>query len=205
MEKNALSICFKRLESRTLTMPLDSYFHHGITLTDSLAKVLESLGSISAKHFRTRQCPWSLPGVAGNFNSGTNVLHKLLFLNLFCGGKHAPVDFRGVNRRVKESDLSIQNNNVLSVVTIGDPNDWMNSMCRIGYSTSWSHTANHCLNLVADKRDQGPCPSLKLNKTVPVMIPYGKECRLHASLANFYSTWYTDYLKADFARVMIRM
>jgi hypothetical protein len=123
----------------------------------------------------------------------------------FRGGKHAPVDFRGVNRRVKGSDLRIQNNNVLSVVAIGDPNDWMNSMCRIGYSTSWSHTANHCPNLVADERDQRPFPSLKLNKMVPVTVPYRKECRLHASLAHFYSTWYTDYLKADFARVMIRM
>jgi hypothetical protein len=63
-------------------MPLDSYFHHGITLPDALAKVLESLGSISAKHFRTRQMPLDrFLGVAGNFNSGTNLLHMLLFLN----------------------------------------------------------------------------------------------------------------------------
>lgn len=75
----------------------------------------------------------------------------------------------------------------------------MNSMCRTGYSTSWKHTKDHCPNMVADKRDYQAFPTLKRNKTVTVKVTYRIARRRHESLVHFYSTWYTDYLEADFA------
>lgn len=161
-----------------------------------------------------------LLGVAGNFNSGTNLLYKLLRLNCKVRkrkkpfkkehngvlgkvpwGKHAPVDFRGSNR-AEDSDARIKINNVLSVVTIRDPYDWMKSMCRNGYSTSWNHSKGHCPNLVPLRQDR---TRNKKNKTVRVKVQYPLQRRYHKSLAHFWSTWYTDYLKADFPRIMIRM
>jgi hypothetical protein len=167
-----------------------------------------------------------LLGVAGNFNTGTNLLYILLSHNCKVStrdkrfkmenagimpkvpwGKHAPVDFRYRNdsRVIEDSDPLIRDNNVLTVIAVRDPYDWMNSMCRIGYSTTWKHTKDHCPNLIADERDQRAFPELKLNETVEVKIKYIQERIYHPSLAHFYSKWYTDYLEADFARVMIRM
>lgn len=166
-----------------------------------------------------------LLGVAGNFNSGTNLLADLLRKNCIVStrnepfkkeydgvlskvpwGKHAPVDFRESNRRAERADAKIEFSNVLGVVTIRDPYDWMKSMCRNGYSTSWKHTSSHCPNLLPDHRDLRAYPRMALNKTIRVRVTYPpKQRRYHKSLAHFWSTWYIDYLDADFPRIMIRM
>lgn len=41
--------------------------------------------------------------------------------------------------------------------------------------------------------------------TVPVKVTYRIARRRHESLVHFYSTWYTDYLEADFAWIIIWM
>jgi hypothetical protein len=112
-------------------------------------------------------------------------------------GKHAPVDFRGDNR-ASGSDRRIQNRNVLSVVSIRDPYDWMKSMCRYSYSASWKHAGEHCSNLIADKRDLQAFPQVTLNEQVKVKVKYPKEIREHTLLAHFYNAWYTDYLETKF-------
>jgi len=168
-----------------------------------------------------------LVGAAGTFNSGTNLLMRLLKQNCVVSkrekpfyhedsgvlwsvpwGKHSPVDFRSYHRAVK-SDSRIDINNVLSVVTIRDPYEWMKSMCRHDYSIKWKHKkgGERCPNLVPDERDRREFPHIKFNKTINVRVLYGKGNgeRHHDSLVHHWNEWYTAYVKASFPRLIVRM
>ncbi len=160
--------------------------------------------------------------VAGMFNTGTNLLSKLLrhhcaipereekyaslpdtaqnFPTKFGinaqvpWGKHNPVSWR--NHHVAPSHEGIVQDNVLPVVMIKDPYHWMGSMCRQNYAALWL-VSDHCPNLVKDVQSQ---------ELFGVEVVYKKDRTYnYESLPDLWSTWYTDYLHThDFPRLMIR-
>ena len=107
-------------------------------------------------------------GVAGCFNSGTNLLSELLIHNCLMTkrmekygaqnkgirwqvpwGKHSPPldeEFRK-NHKTKPGDKNIEAHNVFAAVTIRDPYVWMRSMCRHQYGAYWPNDTGHCPNL----------------------------------------------------------
>ena len=168
-------------------------------------------------------------GPAGIFNTGTNLLAKLLNLNCAIPakrargrgagmrwqvpwGKHNPVGaFRLHNVAGAEvEDPPIDQTAVLPVVTTKDPYGWMGSMCRHPYAASWDHRT-HCPNLVANPEDQrrgiwrgGPDG----DGAVPVTVSFGPRQRnvtRHSSLAGLWNDWYGEYFdEVDFPRLIVR-
>jgi hypothetical protein len=111
----------------------------------------------------------ALVGVAGPFNSGTNLLAELLSANCILikrkkkytksngirwqvnWGKHQPPRFR----HDYYIDKSIKDNRVMMpVVAVRDPYSWMQSMCRQRYAAHWFHAPNHCPNLIPNDIDR---------------------------------------------------
>ena len=109
-------------------------------------------------------------GVAGVFNSGTNLLAELLVANCHLSarekkygyknkgirwqvnwGKHQSPKWR-LTHDVAEDNM-VANENMLPVVSIRDPYLWMQSMCRHRYAAHWFHPPGHCPNLVANHID----------------------------------------------------
>jgi hypothetical protein len=178
-------------------------------------KVFQSM-SDPAEHF---------VGVAGTFNSGTNLMAELLIHNCEMKarmkkygrenkgirwqvpwGKHSPAGddyFRQTHKTKKDGNVDA--NNILPAVTIRDPYVWMHSMCRIHYKAFWPHDKHgHCPNLISDARDKAKFPSLRNKKVVPVAVHYPEFVRQHDSLAHFWNDWYNEYAKATFPRVIVR-
>jgi hypothetical protein len=110
-----------------------------------------------------------LLGVAGPFNSGTNLLAELLRANCVLEqrhrhdpdsngirwqvnwGKHQPPRFR-IEHRI---DKSIKDNrNMMPVVAVRNPYSWMQSMCRQRYAAHWFHPPGHCPNLIPNSVDR---------------------------------------------------
>lgn len=112
---------------------------------------------------------------AGIFNSGTNLMAELLIANCFNPerskkygrqntgvrwqvnwGKHQPPKHRLTDHAVYEDKkVSLKNINILPVVTVRHPYNWMQSMCRHRYATHWFHEATlHCPNLVPNEIEQ---------------------------------------------------
>jgi hypothetical protein len=147
-------------------------------------------------------------GIAGMFNTGTNLLAIILQHN--CGipegirklgrkkghgmewqvpwGKHTPAWYRG-KARVKNFIGDIQPENMLVAVMLRDPHDWMASMCRHGYTARWDRNSANCPNLYDGNIVQakfGPGPST------------------HDSLAHMWNDWNGAYYNADYPRVLVR-
>ena len=162
-------------------------------------------------------------GVAGTFNSGTNLLAELLWQNCYMVarvqkhgptqrgirwqvpyGKHSPVDdevYRQVHKA--QNEQAIETNQVLPIVTIRDPYIWMSSMCRHAYQMSWptSHD-HHCPNLVPSPND---APILRGLSSIPVRVQYGDDKeRRHFSMVHHYNEWYGAYWNATWPRLMVR-
>ena len=120
--------------------------------------------------------------VAGMFNTGTNLLHELLFRNCHLQsakylnskgqprnhvlwqvpwGKHEPAEMRYV---FKNASTKMKNHSyfidrtwnpaiILPIVSIRDPYTWMQSMCRSKYHANWFLADAHCPNLGMDTVD----------------------------------------------------
>ena len=177
------------------------------------------------------QPPPSL-GIAGLFNTGTNVLATYLESNCHMNknnnssaslgaggfvldtgvhwqvpwGKHWPASVR--NHRTTPSMRSVDAASVLPVVLVRDPYSWMQSMCRNPYSAHWHHTQRHCPNLVPNQDDYQAFAFLRNNHHVPVRIQYGNKSDSVIykwdSLAHLWSDWNRQYYDASFARLMVR-
>ena len=155
-------------------------------------------------------------GPAGMFNTGTNLLPKLL--NNYCEmpsrtnplesqilnegilinvpwGKHNPVAWR--NKNVAPHAEAIVQNHTLPLVIIKDPYFWMGSMCRHSYEAVWDDV-DRCPNLVKGNT----------SKTYPITVRYkkGKKPWEYKSLADFWNVWYGNYLSKmeEFPILMIR-
>ena len=151
-------------------------------------------------------------GIAGTFNSGTNLLAELLIQNcqitermeLFGElqrgirwqvpwGKHVPIQFRETH--VTRTDKEVEMDNSFPMITIRDPYSWLLSMCRHPYAARWQFDGYHCPNVV--DYETGIVSNVEVYYSKENMVPY-------KSLPHMYNQWYLDYLAADFPRVMVR-
>lgn len=155
---------------------------------------------------------------AGMFNTGTNLLEKLLSYNCYLPdrltkhrnkgmrwqvpwGKHSPVQWRNKHKAPKMEALN--QTAFLPAVVIKDPYTWMDSMCRHSYAANWPHFENHCPNLVPITPEEKK--KLKNDETFKVNIRYrATNITHHDSLADLWNTWYGDWLDADFPRLIVR-
>ena len=171
--------------------------------------------------------PYRQPRVAGLFNTGTNALAQTFMLNIekltyqggdggdilkphqdfqeynLYGGKHVPP-----KREWHSSfrDIPAKRWNVLPVVLIRDPFQWMQSMCRLGYNAKWPRGRDgHCPNLVPDEEERQNL-TFRGMTTVPVDVGLkgGIFWDEYESLAALWSEWNRLYFDADFPRLMIR-
>eukprot|EP00339_Tiarina_fusa_P009341 CAMPEP_0117079928 /NCGR_PEP_ID=MMETSP0472-20121206/56412_1 /TAXON_ID=693140 ORGANISM="Tiarina fusus, Strain LIS" /NCGR_SAMPLE_ID=MMETSP0472 /ASSEMBLY_ACC=CAM_ASM_000603 /LENGTH=469 /DNA_ID=CAMNT_0004807395 /DNA_START=40 /DNA_END=1449 /DNA_ORIENTATION=+ len=150
-------------------------------------------------------------GVAGTFNTGTNLLAELLIANCHMQarmdkfgsqnrgirwqvpwGKHTPPgdeDFRQSHKTDK--DKSVDANNILAAATIRDPLVWLGSMCRHAYAANWDHGED----------DRCPDFSLPDLKTTVKYAAFEKE---HESILHLWNAYYLEYQEATFPRLLVR-
>ena len=155
--------------------------------------------------------PLSFLGIAGTFNSGTNLLASLLIQNCQITermekygerqkgmrwqvpwGKHTPVQYR--EEHVTSTDKDVPLENSFPMISIRDPYRWMMSMCRHHYTVFWPHKESNCPHLFND--NLGEPTSIKV-KYDSVTIPY-------PSLPALYNNFYNAYLNETFPRVLVR-
>eukprot|EP00980_Cylindrotheca_fusiformis_P028613 scaffold22620_cov131-Cylindrotheca_fusiformis.AAC.8 len=167
------------------------------------------------------QCPWfrkRVPnpidrwvGVAGCFNTGTNLLAELLQKNCILPGvgdialssKSRETIITANKQYVRwqvpwgkhtlatesrnhtaSTGRNVIKDNGLTVVTVRDPYMWAWSMCHNPYAVKWSHTTHNCPNLRA-----------------PV-LSYGG----HTNLMQFWNVWYQNYYRLfPYPRIMVRV
>jgi hypothetical protein len=185
------------------------------------------VGLDTCERFRQQSDPAEhLIGVAGTFNTGTNLLAELLIQNCYIPertqrygpvsrgmrwqvpyGKHTPI----VNETYRltyhaHGDTDINTANVLVAAAIRDPAVWAPSMCRHEYAMEWTHDSKqHCPNLIATQMDVDLDASLIVGQTVPVSIQYAEFAQQHASMLDHYSDYYKAYYRqAQFPRLLVR-
>lgn len=160
---------------------------------------------------------------AGMFNTGTNILSKLLKNNCDLPkkrephfqvpwGKHNPISLRGKKNNAEDTwrDIHLSAESVLPVVMIKDPYNWMGSICRHRYQTNWPHQPSHCPNLVPDKLDVQLFGNRNVypGKPVPVHVRYGaKETErfVYTSMVHLWNEWNQQYFTdPGFPRIIIR-
>lgn len=116
------------------------------------------------------------------------------------------------------TDKDVPYTNSLPLVSIREPYQWMQSMCRHTYTAKWPHLQSHCPDLIATEEDMSEFDWLQsmywdsqnnsipgLEHLVPVSVKYAENLRHnHKSLAHFWSEWYREYMDADYPRIMVR-
>ena len=101
-----------------------------------------------------------LMGLSGLFHTGTNLITELLTESCSLPrkgdsalwsvpwGKHNPIEAYHDNYVIEKPVYQqIHKANVLPIVLVRNPVDWMTSMCRQPYSAKWHHNRTHCPNL----------------------------------------------------------
>jgi len=162
-------------------------------------------------------------GVSGMFNSGTNVLARLLQDNCIIPppehldsiedaeddddsddegilwqvpwGKHSPAWQRDLRRAPDYEGYN--NSHVLAAVMVRNPYEIMESMCRNSYSVHYpENVASHCPHLVHPETGQ----------LLPVEVGLSKPRKKHKSIAHYWNDWYMGYFR-DFPhpRLIIRL
>ena len=176
---------------------------------------------------------------AGTFNTGTNLLAQLLQHNCIIDdrkesmqwqvnwGKHQSPKFR-LNHSVHSN---LVNAEMMPVVMVRDPYNWMQSMCKTRYSAHWFHVVpDHCPNFIPNEveRDWYDTPAYFVRKhykndpwkvdnvldkagfslhatVIPVRVRYKATNVYHKSLVHMWKDWNQDYYEATFPRLMIRL
>jgi hypothetical protein len=150
-------------------------------------------------------------GIAGTFNSGTNLLAQMLIQNCQITkrmqvfgedqkgmrwqvpwGKHTPVEYR--EDHVTDTDKDVPLENSFPMLTIRDPYRWMKSMCKHQYGARWDHNKTTCPNVYTDA----------LKQPTAVKVKYKETVINHKSLPDMWNDWYNHYLEVDFPRVIVR-
>jgi len=153
----------------------------------------------------------SFLGIAGTFNSGTNLLAELLIQNcqirermaLFGEeqkgmrwqvpwGKHTPVEYREEHVTTTDKDVPLENS--FPMITIRDPYRWMRSMCKHIYGARWFHNKTTCPNVW----------SYEAHAPTEVRVKYAATFVHHESLPGFWNDWYNGYSNAHFPRIIVR-
>jgi hypothetical protein len=106
------------------------------------------------------------------------------------------------------TDGDVPHENSLPLVTIRDPYQWMQSMCRHEYAAHWHHTPENCPNIVKrgyhDTKEHGTL-ALDSSDLVAVDIHYSENFHVHHnSLPHFWNDWYQLYFNATYPRIMVR-
>jgi len=160
-------------------------------------------------------------GPSGLFNTGTNLLAKLLasycilpsrtgedsgMLWQVPWGKHNPIFFRLNHIASAEGSHHRNQTNVLPVVTIKDPYHWMGSMCRHPYAAVWDHSKERCPNLVPNQADVARRGMFLDPGPTKVTVNFQSFHKPHyASLVGLWNDWYGDYMAVDsFPLLIIR-
>ena len=154
-------------------------------------------------------------GIAGLFNTGTNLLAETLSKNcqfqgrthqLSAGsgpvlwqvpsGKHNHAHWQG---KYFVTDLTERNwakgylryEHMLSVVVVKDPFNWMSSMCRHKYAVTggwWRHPK---------------CPMVTSDGKVKVRWTKNNQSEFN-TLLDFWNDWYREYLEVERPRIFVR-
>ncbi|KAG7366652.1 hypothetical protein IV203_029322 [Nitzschia inconspicua] len=142
---------------------------------------------------------WIAP--AGLFHTGTNLLASLMtnscagipFQGQVPYGKHNPLfEAMKANYRVpsKSSYQSVADfSQILPVVMVRHPLDWIKSMCHQKYAVSWKNTT-----------DKLPCPSL----STPISVNFFQPVEYH-HLMELWQQWNQQYLDYDRPTLVIRL
>jgi hypothetical protein len=152
-------------------------------------------------------------GVAGLFNTGTNLLEYHLRANIrhpanqyhsrwqVPWGKHRMASAKW-NNTVDSSEMD-NKDAALPIVIVRDPLHFMQSMCQHPYATTWRHGDHHCPNLVPSESDHAHFKNLQ--ETFGVTVKFSKTSHEHFdSLAHLWSGWYNEYLATDYPMLIIR-
>jgi hypothetical protein len=189
------------------------------------------IGLEKCEEFREKYGPKeAVIAPAGMFNTGTNLLDALLRNNceisekkrnksyIFGGknpfiryqvpwGKHQPVSWRF--QHVAPTFEGANQEAFLPGLVIKDPYTWMDSMCRHKYAANWVHFKDHCPNLVPINDQERVAVKQRGGdgSTVTVNVHYHDDpnkITKHKSMVDVWNTYYGDWLKADFPKVVIR-
>jgi hypothetical protein len=150
--------------------------------------------------------------MAGTFNSGTNLLAQLMIQNCQIDermkkygekskgmrwqvkwGKHTPPKYR--EQHVTRTDKDVLLEYSLPLITIRDPYNWMQSMCRHAYEAHWVHSKETCPHVWNEER----------GRTSQVQVNYGHAMEHHESLPAMWNDWYNAYVNVEWPRVFVRM
>ena len=150
--------------------------------------------------------------MAGTFNSGTNLLASLMIQNCQIEermrvygekqkgmrwqvkwGKHTPPKYRETHMTTTDKDVPLEY--TLPLITIRDPYNWMQSMCRHPYEAHWTHSKTNCPHVWDE-------PS---GRTSVVHVDYRHTMERHDSLPGMWNDWYNAYMEVEYPRVFVRM
>lgn len=164
-------------------------------------------------------------GSCGMFNSGTNLVTRLLKENCiipervdfygwedtFDKWQMGPHDAHGMRWQVPwgkhtaaryrnlhstKHAVDVEKDSLLPVVTIRHPYAWMKSMCHNSYTAKWAHSSKSCPHLLTDESSMTP---------TSLTVKYGDHEDAFDSLAHLWNGWYNQYRKeASYPFVMIR-
>jgi hypothetical protein len=142
-------------------------------------------------------------GVAGLFNTGTNLLDIHLQRNVHGvenlwqvpWGKHRMAEVKS-NHTAKDMS-KYHKENVLPIIIVRDPLAWLQSMCKSPYAAHWRHEAHHCPNLVPNYQDRAHFKNVKEVFSVKVNFDANSHYAFD-SLAHLWSEWHQQYLDADY-------
>jgi hypothetical protein len=152
-------------------------------------------------------------GVAGMFNTGTNLLDTHLQANIELPqksvwqvpwGKHRMANAKHVH--TAENMQNVVQDDVLPVVIIRDPFMWLQSMCGHPYAAMWRRGRHHCPNLLPNLEDQVQFPDhAGQHPQLPfaVKVKFDQETQQSFdSLVHLWSEWYAQYLHVDYPILM---
>ena len=233
INENQVGIDRQDSNNNTSTNPVIDYFRMaGVELDKDSIKSLptwsqiESLigkkpifrGLETCETFRQNVPPLSrMLGSAGMFNSGTNLVTRLMKENCVIPerfnkwgpngskesygirwqcpwGKHTPANFKN-NHTAPKNEETIKDH-CLPIVTVRNPFDWMVSMCNIPYTARWPHKI--CPHLVTTSADGKKVP-------VGVKVKLAEQWLNFDSLADLWNEFYAQYYRDfDYPYLIVR-
>jgi hypothetical protein len=152
-----------------------------------------------------------LLGVAGTFNSGTNLMAELLIHNCMMPerikkygrknvgirwqvpwGKHTPPgDEKYRNEHKSSKDKDVNATEIMAAVTIRDPLIWLKSMCKHPYTARWY------------RPHPEHCPDFSVKPTF-TSVKYPDFSRRHDSILHHWNDYYQEYLHVNFPFMLVR-
>lgn len=163
------------------------------------------------KNVPSRFDRWISP--AGLFHTGTNWLAGLLAETCLGvlprwqvpWGKHNPVDAKEKYVIPKTVYNSTDVSNVLPIVMVRHPLDWMKSMCHRSYAASWNRTNGICPTLLLNANRNETGNDEQQTNSVSVGL---YEKRIYKHLLDFWIRWNADYMElasSSFPRLIVRL